>query len=256
MSMRDFAAICPREELKQVIRVRNAIIEEYAPLIRFIAMRIHYGLPATIELDDLLSIGALGLIDAIDKYDMDRGVLFKTYAENRIRGKILDELRKLDWLPRGLRQKNKALERAYHKLGIDQGNEVSDSDLAQELGIQPEMLSDYIAQASGYTMLSLDEEVVDRDGTESGSFGDMMADEDAPNPQDEVEANQVVNVLKHQIQQLSERERQVIALYYYEELTMKEIGTVLDITESRVSQIHSKALGKLRQMLDQDETTV
>lgn len=103
--MRKFEEFCPRAELKNTPAIRNQIIEEYAPLIKYIATRIHAGLPSNIELDDLISIGALGLIDAIDKFDMNRGVLFKTYAESRIRGKILDELRKLDWLPRGLRQK-------------------------------------------------------------------------------------------------------------------------------------------------------
>lgn len=249
--MRSFEELCPSENLKKDPKVRNSIITEYAPLIRYIATKIHLGLPPSIELDDLISIGALGLIDAIDKYDTTRGVMFKTYAESRIRGKILDELRKLDWLPRGLRQKNKALERAYAKLGTVEGRDIEDSKLASELGITEEELPLFIAQASGYTMLSLDEDVYDKDGTESGTFGDMLADDEHASPATQVEDKQIRDFIQNRLGSLSEKEQQVIALYYYEDLTMKEIGLVLDITESRVSQIHSKALFRLKKSLEQ-----
>lgn len=249
--MKSFEELCPSENLKKDTKVRNAIITEYAPLIRYIATKIHLGLPPSIELDDLINIGALGLIDAIDKYDTTRGVLFKTYAESRIRGKILDELRKLDWLPRGLRQKNKALERAYAKLGILEGGDFEESKLASELGITEAELPTFIAQASGYTMLSLDEGIYDKDGTESGTFGEMLADEEHDSPATQVEDKQTRDFIQKRISTLSEKEQQVIVLYYYEELTMKEIGLILDITESRVSQIHSKALFRLKKSLEQ-----
>ncbi|MBB5021425.1 FliA/WhiG family RNA polymerase sigma factor [Desulfurispira natronophila] len=248
--MRKFEELCPREDLKKNPAVRNTIIQEYAPLIKFVATRIHYGLPATIELDDLISIGALGLIDAIDKYDTHRGVLFKTYAESRIRGKILDELRKLDWLPRGLRQKNKALDKAYQKLGVTGGKDCTDEELAEELGIDAAEVPQYISQATGYTMLSLDEQVYDKDGSESGSLADILPDRDGSSPEEQTEMSQYLEVLKRHIGKLNDKEQQVLALYYYEELTMKEIGSVLDITESRVSQIHSQALFKLKKAME------
>lgn len=247
--MRKFEEFCPRAELKNTPAIRNQIIEEYAPLIKYIATRIHAGLPSNIELDDLISIGALGLIDAIDKFDMNRGVLFKTYAESRIRGKILDELRKLDWLPRGLRQKNKALDRAYSKLGINEGREVSDGELAAELGIDEAEVQQYISQAGGYTMLSLDEQMYDRDGSESGTLSDLIPDRENAGPEEHLEITQNQEFLKKHIRLLSEKEQQMLALYYYEELTMKEIGAVLGITESRVSQIHSQALFKLKKAM-------
>jgi len=232
------------------MRARERLILAYSPLVKYVAGRVSSGLPAHIEHADLVSYGIEGLIGAVDRYDPDREVKFETYAVTRIRGAILDELRGLDWVPRSVRANARKLERANAKLESKLGRTPSDAELAKELGISEENLQDWLLDVSNSQVLALDEmwTVTDSSGDQV-SLIDTIEDPQAVDPQEAIADSELKQRLADAIVGLPERERVVVTLYYYEELTLREIGEILGVTESRVSQIHTKALLTLRSRL-------
>jgi len=228
---------------------RERLILEYAPAIKYIAQRIAARLPPHISLDDLINAGVIGLIDAIEKYDSSRDNTFKTYAEFRIRGTMLDELRNLDWVPRSVRQKEGALERAYGELERTLGRSAHDEEVAALLGIGIEEFYVWCNQVKGVSLLSLEAPGLRSTDGETLNLMDLVSTDTAKSPAQLVQAHRLKALVAKAIDDLPYQEKVVISLYYYEELTMKEIGKVLDITESRVSQIHTKSILHLRSKL-------
>lgn len=228
------------------IRKRNELIIEYLPLVKFIANRIASRLPSHIEVEDLINAGIIGLIDALKKFDASLKIKFKTYAEFRIKGSILDELRALDWVPRSTRQKASRLERAYSDLEQRLGRSASDAEMIAYLDIEHKEFKDLLREAKGVALISLDELRTDGDENFERNLLEYLADPDHLTPSENLNLDQIYRIVASTIDQLPEKERLVISLYYYEELTMKEIGEIMGITESRVSQIHTKAILRLR----------
>jgi len=223
---------------------RDRLIMEYAPLVKYIAHRIAMRLPPQIEVDDLINSGILGLIDAIEKFDPSKEVKFKTYAEIRIKGAILDELRAMDWIPRSIRKVINRLVDAYHEMEQKLGRPARDEEIAEQLGLKIEEFYELIKQAAGVPLISLDG-LVDRDEKRRNILS-CLEDPKSANAFGILGLSEVKDAVAKAIDDLPEKEKQVISLYYYDELTMKEIGKVLDLTESRVSQIHTKAVLRLR----------
>jgi RNA polymerase sigma factor for flagellar operon FliA len=228
--------------------LKEQIVLEHAPLIRYIVNRIAVRLPSHIDLDDLHNTGVIGLMDAIDKYDPEKNCKFKTYAEFRIKGAILDQLRSLDWVPRSIRQKSRRLEQAYAEVEQRLGRAASESEVAESLGLSLAQFHFLLNQVRGISMVNLDEL---RAGGESDQplQGDLFEDVKAENPFLLLKSREMRQAIAECIGALPEKERLVISLYYYEDLNMKEIGNVLSITESRVCQIHTKAVARLRSKL-------
>lgn len=224
---------------------RDALIEAHLPQVKFIVERIAARLPRTIDRDDLIGAGLLGLLDATDKYDPSRGVQFKTYAELRVRGAILDSLRGLDWASRSARQRAREVETAYSQLEQKHGRPAKEEEVAELMGISLSELHATLSDLRWLTVTRLDEE--DEDGR--GSLASQIPDDPTRTPAALFERAEERRTLIAAIDRLPERERQVVALYYTEELTMKEIGAVLGITESRVCQIHTQAVLHLRAAL-------
>ncbi len=225
--------------------LKEKIVIEHAPLIRYIVNRIAMRLPSHIDLDDLHSTGVIGLMDAIDKYNPDKNCKFKTYAEFRIKGAILDQLRSLDWVPRSIRQKSRRLEQAYAEVEQRAGRAATENEVANLLGVDLEEFHTLVNQVRGISMVNLDEL---RTGGDSNQplHGDVFEDVKAENPFTTLKSRERREGVGECIAILPEKERLVISLYYYEDLNMKEIGGVLGITESRVCQIHTKAVARLR----------
>ncbi len=223
----------------------NKMVEEYSVLIKYIAYRIAKRLPSHVEIDDLISSGVIGLIDAIEKFDPNRGALFKTYAEFRIKGAILDELRSLDWVPRSVRQKVQSLEAVSVKLEHKLGRSASEEEVAREMGVSLEEYYQITNHASNMPLVRLEDFGINSQNDRM-TLIDCLAGAKDSNPQTHVRLNELKQIIAGAIDSLPKKERLMISLYYYEELTMKEIGEVLGITESRVSQIHSKAVLKLK----------
>ena len=228
---------------------REELILRYAPVVKRVVGRMMMTLPATLDMDDLLSYGAIGLIDAVEKFDPHRGIKFETYAVSRIRGTIYDELRALDWIPRSVRQKAKDLERAYSELEHTLGRSVSEEEIAAHMGKTPEEIASLLDDVNRTSLISLDDFVL-KDG-ECTSIVDRIEDKNQPAALDTLLEGEMLHKLTQAIEQLPERERTLISLYYYEKLTLKEIGRVLAITESRVCQIHTRAVMRLRENLQQ-----
>jgi RNA polymerase sigma factor for flagellar operon FliA len=226
---------------------REQIIVDSLPLIKHVAHRVAMRLPASIELRDLINAGVLGLLDAVDKFEPERGVKFKTYAEVRIRGAILDSLRDLDWAPRSLRKKSKDIERAYAELGQKLGRPATDEEVCEVLGENIEDFHTLLDQLHGLTIGSLESASAESD--EGESILNYYPDDGANDPHLRFETKELTGVLAQAIDTLPERERLVLSLYYFEEFTMKEIGTLLGVNESRVSQLHTKATLRLRTKL-------
>ena len=224
-------------------RDREYLITECLPLVKFVALRISSRLPAHVELDDLIHSGILGLMDAVKKFEPDRNVKFKTYAEQRIRGAILDGLRDLDWVPRSLRRKKKDIENAYHRLEQQFGRAATDEEVADALGVSLEELNKSLDELKGVTLGTFMDAGEDGEGESLISF---VPDPDAEDPQIMLQVHELQNILKDAVDMLPTKERFVVQLYYFDELTMKEIGTLLNITESRVSQLHTKSMLRLR----------
>ncbi|MBR6535956.1 MAG: FliA/WhiG family RNA polymerase sigma factor [Lachnospiraceae bacterium] len=223
--------------------LRERIIIEYASLVKIVAGKLGIYLGYNVEYDDLVGYGTFGLIDAIDKFDFDKGVKFETYASLRIRGAILDQVRRMDWLPRTLRQKQKRMDAAYQKLESESGRFATDEELAAELEISVDELGQWQAQTKAAGVVSLDEYL--EQGSENGIVGTVES-EDFAQPEKQMEQKTMKELLVQSLESLTEKEKKVILLYYYEELTLKEISEVLEVSESRISQLHTKAIQKLR----------
>jgi RNA polymerase sigma factor for flagellar operon FliA len=230
--------------------LRDRLILTYAPLVKFVAGRISSGLPSHVDENDLVSYGLLGLISAIERYDPDRDVKFETYAIARIKGSIIDELRAMDWVPRSVRARAREIERAIGKLEAELHRSPTDEEIAAKVGIPIEELEDNLLDISRSSIGALDEL-----WTVSSSTGDQIAlidtieDPEGPQPHAALDVTETREAMAEAIAGLPEREKIVVTLYYYEELTLREIGEVLGVTESRVSQLHTKAILRLRARL-------
>lgn len=224
---------------------RNALIEAHLPQVRFIAERLAAKLPPSVDRDDLIGAGLLGLLSAVDKYDASRGVMFKTYAEMRVRGAMLDSLRDLDWAPRSVRARAREVEAAYQRVEQQRGRLAEEEEVAEALDLSVTEFHALLGELHGLTVTTLDSD----DETELGIRPRQIPDDPLRTPLALYEQVAVRESLTAAVDDLPERERQVVALYYVEELTMKEIGVVLGVTESRVSQIHTQAMVRLRAVL-------
>jgi len=230
--------------------LRDRLILTYAPLVKYVAGRLGSGLPAHVDEGDLVSYGLLGLIAAIERYDPDRDVKFETYAIARIKGSILDELRAMDWVPRSVRSRAREIERAMSELEAKLGRAPTDEEIASKVGISKDELEESLTDIGRSSIAALDEL-----WTISGSGGDQIAlidtieDTTLPEPQSAFAHTEMREAVADAISRLPEREKLVITLYYYEDLTLREIGEVLGVTESRVSQLHTKAILRLKARL-------
>ena len=228
-------------------RARERLILHYSPLVKYVAGRVGVGLPPNIEQADLVSYGIFGLINALDRFELDREIKFETYAISRIRGAIIDELRAIDWVPRSVRSKAREVERAYSRLESTLHRAPTDAEVAAEIGISVEDLHQIFSQVSFVNVVALDELL--SAGGEKGdklSLVDTLEDHRAEDPVAAFESEETKYLLAGAINQLPEREKIVVTLYYYEGLTLAEIGQVLGVTESRICQMHTKAVLQLR----------
>ncbi len=245
------------EPNKLTTQQKDKLIMEYAPMIKYIAQKIAVRLPSNIELDDLISSGVIGLMDAIEKYDPTRDNKFKTYAEFRVRGAILDELRAQDWVPRSVRDKAKLLDRTYAALEQGLGRAATDEEVAAELKMSMEEFYDLVNQVRPVSLLSIDDANT-FSNVDKKSILNLLEAARLNNPFNQLNLKKVKEVVAGAIEELPEKQRLVLSLYYYEDLNLKEIGRVLDVTESRVSQLHAQAVTRLRAKLssffDQEET--
>ena len=225
--------------------MREQIIIEYAPLVKIVAGRLSMYLGGNVEYEDLVSHGVFGLIDAIDKFDTNKDVKFETYASLRIRGSILDQIRKMDWIPRTVRQRQRKIDEAIKSLEARTGKTPTDEMLAEELGVSGEELLSWQSQLKVTNVVSLNEFV------ESGNEPVMDAKGNFrfAQPEEVIAETELKRMLKDAMQQLTEKEQKVILLYYYEDLTLKEISRVLEVSESRISQLHTKALQKMKKKM-------
>lgn len=224
--------------------VREKIILEYAPLVKVVAGRLSMYLGYNVEYEDLVSYGIFGLIDAIDKFDCMKDVKFETYASLRIRGAILDQIRKMDWIPRTIRQKQKRIEAAIKEIETQYGRSATDEEIARILGITDEEYLDWQSQMKITNVVSLNEflEQGSEVSNEAGSTRSAAFD----SPEEILERDELKKMLVQALELLTEKERKVIVLYYYEDLTLKEISNILEVSESRISQLHTRALQKMR----------
>jgi RNA polymerase sigma factor for flagellar operon FliA len=228
---------------------RESKLMEYLPLVKYIAGRIAISLPKSVELDDLINAGVVGLIEAHNNFDPTKGVKFESYASMRIRGSILDELRAIDWAPRSTRAKSREMERAIAELENKMGRSPSEQEIAENLDVSIDELYKLLDDLSSTTLLSLDELSYGSDDDKPVALIDTLQSRERNDALTDLERDEMRDLLVDSIGLLSEQERLVIALYYYEELTLKEIGQVMELSESRVSQIHTKAVLSLRAKL-------
>ncbi|MDR1700867.1 MAG: FliA/WhiG family RNA polymerase sigma factor [Lachnoclostridium sp.] len=225
--------------------IREQLILEYANLVNLVAGRLSMYLGYTVEYDDLVGYGIFGLIDAIDKFDINKGVKFETYASLRIRGSILDQIRKMDWIPRTLRQKQRKIDAAIANLEGNLGRNATDHEVAEELNITEEEYEDWKSQVHFTNLISLDDYL--EQGSETNMQSGFISKFDQP--EKSVEREELKEMLAEALKTLTEKETKVIAFYYYEELTLKEISRILEVSESRISQLHTKALQKIKVQL-------
>ena len=223
---------------------RDQLIVHYSPLVKYVAGRVATGLPQSVDQADLVSYGIFGLIDAIEKFDLGRGFKFETYAIARIKGNILDELRSIDWVPRSVRAKARAIEKAYSTLEGKLHRTPTDTELAEELDLTDDQLQTTLGQISFTGLVALDE-MLSGDRSDSATLGDTLPD-GGVGPVAAYEVEEMRHILADAINRLPEREKTVLTLYYYEGLTLAEIGSILGVTESRVCQIHTKSVIQLR----------
>jgi RNA polymerase sigma factor FliA len=221
---------------------RDALVEAHLPQVRLIADRLAARLPSSVDRDDLVGAGVIGLLDAVDRYDASRGVLFKTFAEMRVRGAMLDSLRDLDWAPRSLRRRAREVEEAIRRVEQRLGRHAGEEEIAAELSLGVSEYQQLLGELRGLSVTTLD---ADED-EETGTRFRQIADESAPDPLADSERAEAQGILAAAVGALPAKERQVVALYYLEELTMKEAGEALGVTESRVSQLHTQAVLRLR----------
>lgn len=229
----------------QTPELREQIIIEYAPLVKLVAGRLNMYLGYNVEFEDLVSYGIFGLIDAIDKFDMTKDVKFETYASLRIRGAILDQIRKMDWIPRTVRQKQKKIDEAIRVVEARTGKTASDEEIASELGLSEDELLGWQSQLKVTNVVSLNEYV--EQGTEP--VMETRGNSHFIQPEEMVEQSELKEMLEKAMKQLTEKESKVILLYYYEEMTLKEISRILEVSESRISQLHTKALSKMQKTM-------
>ncbi len=235
-------------------KARERLVVAYSPLVKYVGGRMASGLPAHVEESDLISYGLVGLISAIQRFEPERDIKFETYAITRIKGSIIDELRSLDWVPRSVRSRAREIEKANSKLEHRYQRAPTDEEMAAELDLSVEGFQEALLQISNSTVAALDElwTVSDASGDQV-SLLDTLQDPDAPDPAQVMDATDMKDRVADAIARLPEREKLVVALYYYENLTLREIGEVLGVTESRVSQLHTKAVLRLRGRLTGEE---
>ena len=229
--------------------VKKGELVDYLPLVKYIAGRLAMGLPRSVEMDDLINAGVVGLIEAYNNFDGSKGVKFETYASLRVRGSILDELRGMDWVPRSTRARSREVERTLSKLESKLGRSPTEAELADELDVTIQEYYHIIDDVSSAALLSLDESSFGEDDDKPVPLVDRLRSKDQPSALVNLERLEIRDLLADSLGQVNEQERLVIALYYYEELTLKEIGLVLELSESRVSQLHTKAVLGLRAKL-------
>jgi RNA polymerase sigma factor for flagellar operon FliA len=230
--------------------IRDRLILTYAPLVKFVAGRLGSGLPAHVDENDLVSYGLLGLIGAIERYEPERDVKFETYAIARIKGSIIDELRAMDWVPRSVRSRAREIERAIAQLEAQLHRAPTDEEIAAKIGVTVEELDDSLTDISRSSIAALDELWTISSGSgDQVALIDTIEDTHGPEPQSALDQSEMREAIAESISRLPEREKIVITLYYYEELTLREIGEVLGVTESRVSQLHTKAILRLKARL-------
>jgi RNA polymerase sigma factor for flagellar operon FliA len=229
--------------------LRDRLIVMYAPLVKYVAGRLGSGLPAHVDEGDLVSYGLLGLIGAIERYDPQRDIKFETYAISRIKGAIIDELRALDWVPRSVRSRAREIERAISELEAKLGRAPTDEEIAAKVGIEVEELEDSLTDISRSSIAALDELWSVSGEGDQISLLDTLEDTSGERPADALDETETKELVADAISRLPEREKLVVTLYYYEELTLREIGEVLGVTESRVSQLHTKAILRLKSRL-------
>lgn len=225
--------------------LREKIIIEYASLVKLVAGRLCMYLGYSVEYEDLVSYGIFGLIDAIDKYDLSKEVKFETYASLRIRGSILDQIRKMDWIPRTVRQKQKQIDQAIKSIEADTGRNATDKEIADRLQISEDEYLSWQGQLKSVNVVSLNEYMEQGSDVPSSGFREAYSDQ----PAEMVEMKELKQILMNSLDKLTEKEKNVIVLYYYEELTLKEISHIMEVSESRISQLHTKALLKMRKEL-------
>lgn len=224
--------------------LREKIILEYAPLVKVVAGRLSMYLGYNVEYEDLVSYGIFGLIDAIDKFDYMKEVKFETYASLRIRGSILDQIRKMDWIPRTIRQKQKKIDSVIREIEQETGHAASDEEIAKALGITDDEYEEWQSQMKITGLVSLNEYI--EQGSDVSQDYSRHTTSQFTSPEESIEKEELTKVLGEALELLTEKERKVITLYYYEELTLKEISNVLEVSESRVSQLHTRALQKMK----------
>lgn len=236
---------------RRSFETREKLLIQYLPLVKYVAGKMMFSLPTCVDYNDLLSAGVMGLIGALERFDPQQGVKFETFVLPRIKGSILDELRTLDWAPRSLRSKARKVDKASEELEKQLGRSASGHEIANRLDMNIEEYGEVLVELSKASLLSLDGSRVE-ENEHLTSMYDLLEDKQSENPLGRIEHTEMRGLLVKAIEHLNEQEKIVMALYYYEELTLKEIGQVLNITESRVSQIHSKALGGLRGILESE----
>lgn len=232
---------------------RRQLVDLHARIVKYVAGRMAIGLPHYVEFNDLISAGLLGLLQAVDNFDPERGIKFETYAIPRIRGAILDELRSQDWFPRSLRRKAKMLEEAYGTLEVQLGRPATDAEVAKRLSIDISELDGIMGEVAVATIVSLDADTSGDDSENSTSLGDYLADSRTDDIEKVIARQEMKDLIGARMAELPEKEQLVLVLYYYEELTLKEIGEILDVTESRVCQIHTRAIMRLKGKIDRNE---
>lgn len=226
---------------------RENLIQEFLPVIKYMAMRLAMRVSNGLNVEDLMSAGMVGLLDAMTKFDPSREIKFRTYAEFRIRGAMLDEIRAMDWVPRSMRERIGKIQHAANEWTKRKGRPPSEAELAEVLGIEPQEVDETLLQAKGSVVLSLED--LGTNDEDSHPILDALADRDQPTPLESLVSEDARRALVEAIERLPERQRLVLTLYYFEELTMKEIGVVLSVTESRICQLHAQAMIRLKALL-------
>lgn len=250
MNKEDLVLVWNKYKATQDPKAYEQLVTAYIHLVRYVANRLAINLSTQVEIDELISYGVEGLLDAIEKYDIERNIKFETYAISRIRGSMIDGLRAMDWVPVSVRQKAKDLEKAYNYLETSLGRAATDEELAGYLGVSIEALHKMVKEASTATITYLEDFIPNEDGEEkSKRIADYLKDESAKNILEILEMDAVKATLADAVGKLPEKEKQVITLYYFEGLTLKEIGLVLNLSESRISQLHTKAVLRMRSKL-------
>ncbi|MGI5911173.1 MAG: FliA/WhiG family RNA polymerase sigma factor [Syntrophomonadaceae bacterium] len=253
----DMGKIWIQYKEKKNIEARDDLIVHYAYLVKYVANRLAINLSSMVELDELISYGIEGLIDAIDKFDYKRNIKFETYAITRIRGSIIDGLRTMDWVPVSIRQKSKEIEKVFTKLEGKLGRAATDAEVAQEMGLSLNEYYKLLRQIAPSTIISLDDFISGDEGDDQKKrIVDLVEDYDASDALELLELAEVKELLAKTISRLPDKEKKIVSLYYYEGLTLKEIGMVLGLSESRISQLHTKAILRLRGSLSKKKNMI